>query len=131
MHTRPRVPCVVARRALTNNDFRRLALSMSEATEGAHMGHADFRVAGKIFATIPDAAKPKAMVKLTPEQQARFMQYEPDAFEPGKGAWGKRGCTYVHLGAVSRAALKRAIFAAWCGTAPKRLVQELGPPNEP
>ena len=71
-------------------DFRRMALSLPEATEGAHMGHPDFRVRNKIFASlgVPDAAW--GMVKLTPEQQDMLMAAEPAAFKPAAGAWSPR-----------------------------------------
>ena len=52
---------------MTPDDFRRIALEFPEAVEGAHMGHADFRVRNRIFATLPDDAT--GMVKLAPEQQ--------------------------------------------------------------
>jgi YjbR protein len=72
---------------LTANDFRRLALSLPEATESAHMDHPDFRVRGKIFATLGHPAEGWGMVKLTPEQQHYFAKDYPDAFVPVKGAW--------------------------------------------
>lgn len=72
---------------MTADQFRKLALLLPEALEGAHMGHPDFRVRGKIFATLgPDETW--AMVKLTPEQQAAFIQVEPKAFQPIKELGG-------------------------------------------
>ena len=64
--------------AVTADAFRRLALSLPEAVEGSHMGHADFRVCGKIFATLgPDETW--GMVKLTPEAAGRVRSSEaPD-----------------------------------------------------
>ena len=90
-------------------DFRRIALSLPEATEGAHMGHPDFRVRNKIFASlgVPDAAW--GMVKLTPEQQEILMAAEPAAFKPAAGAWGRRGSTHVRLAAVDRTTLRSAL----------------------
>ena len=75
---------------MTADQFRRLALSLPEATESAHMGHPDFRVKGKIFATLGPEEK-SGMVKLTPDQQEQFVQAEPDVFDPCAGAWGERG----------------------------------------
>ena len=105
-------------------DFRQLALSLPEAAEASHMGHPDFRVRGKIFATLgPDEVW--GMVKLTPEQQALFTRTEPDVFEPLNGAWGRRGCTYVHLEEASEPAVRQALADAWRNVAPIRLVRQL------
>ena len=76
---------------MTTNDFRKLALSFPEAIESAHMRHPDFRVGGKIFATLGYPGKEWAVVKLTPDEQKRFMQRDPRIFQPVKGAWGRRG----------------------------------------
>lgn len=106
---------------MTAADFRRLALGFPEATEGAHMDHPDFRVRGKIFATLgyPDAGV--GMVKLFPDQQKDFVGAEPEAFAPVNGLWGRRGATYVRLKAAKKASVKRALAAAWRNTAPKGL----------
>ncbi len=106
---------------MTANDFRRMALALPETAERAHMDHPDFRVCGKIFATLGYPAKGWGMVKLTAEQQHYFSKADPDIFVPVKGAWGRRGATSVHLKKVSKATLLRAISAAWRNTAPKRL----------
>jgi hypothetical protein len=109
---------------MTADEFRSLALSLPEATEESHMNHPDFRVRGKIFATLgPDEAW--GMVKLTPVQQGIFIRTEPKVFEPVKGAWGKRGCTYVRLEVASEPSVRQALIAAWRNTAPKKLAQEL------
>ena len=108
---------------MTANDFRRLALSLPEAAEDEHMGHPDFRVRRKIFATLgPEEAW--GMVKLTPQQQAAFIVAEPDVFQPVKGAWGRQGCTYVKLEAAEEPSVRQALIAAWRNTAPKRLAQQ-------
>src|SRR5436309_5357541 len=81
---------------MTAHDFRTLALALPEASESAHMGHPDFRVRGKIFATLgPD--EDWGMVKLTPDLQATFIRTEPHVFHPASGAWGRRGATIVRL----------------------------------
>jgi hypothetical protein len=110
---------------VTVTEFRRLALRFPETREQAHMGHPDFRVAGKIFATLAWPAKGWSMVKLTPEQQAMFVRAQPGAFVPVKGAWGRRGCTNVRLSKAKAAAVRGALVAAWLNTAPKRLAQAL------
>ena len=105
----------------TAQDFRRMALSLPEATEGAHGGHPDFRIANKVFASlgVPDEAW--GMVKLLPEQQEVMLEAEPKMFAPAAGAWGRRGYTHVRLAAVDRATLLSALTMAWRNTAPKRL----------
>jgi hypothetical protein len=108
---------------VTANDFRRLALSLPEAMESAHMDHPDFRVGGKIFATLGHPANGWGMVKLTPEQQHYFSKDEPEVFVPAKGAWGRRGATSVNLKAASKKTLEKAIRTAWRNTAPKRLAE--------
>ena len=97
-------------------DFRRIALGMKDAVESAHMGHPDFRVNGRIFATL-HADDRWGMVKLTPGQQQRFMTELPAAFEPEKGAWGLQGCTAVRLDAVDEDTLGEALTLAWQNTA--------------
>lgn len=98
---------------LRPDDFRRLALDLPDALEGAHMGHADFRIGKRIFATLgaPDAEW--GMVRLAPEQQELFMRVDPRAFMPAKGAWGRRGCTLVRLDAARADLLHDALSAAW------------------
>lgn len=109
---------------MTARDFRRLALSFPATIEKAHQSHPDFRVAGKIFATLgyPDASW--AMVKLTPEQQAEFIAAEPNVFVPVKGGWGSKGATNVKLRAAKAATVRSALAAAWCNIAPKHLARK-------
>jgi hypothetical protein len=108
---------------MTADGFRKLALGLPETVESAHMNHPDFRVKGKIFATLSHDEK-LGMVKLTPEQQADLMQAEPDVFIPCPGAWGERGCTNVRLRAAKKETVQCAMAAAWRNTAPKLLVRE-------
>ena len=104
---------------MTANDFRRIALGLHDACEGAHMGHPDFRVNGRIFATLHGDLQ-YGMVKLTPEQQQRFVEEGPGAFAPEKGAWGLQGCTAVQLAAVDEDTLGEALTLAWRNRAAKR-----------
>ena len=99
-----------------------MALSFPETEARAHMNHPDFRVGGKIFATLGYPGKDWGMVKLTPEQQEEFLHDEPQSFRPCSGAWGRKGSTNVHLKSVKRTALRRALEAAWRNTAPKALL---------
>ena len=108
---------------VTSRDFRKIALSLPETEERAHMDHPDFRVAGKIFATLGYPDKSRGMVKLSPEEQHYFSKDHPEVFIPVKGAWGRRGATSVILKSAKREILRRAIHAAWRNTAPKRLLE--------
>lgn len=110
---------------MTSNDFRRMALRLPETAEGSHMKHADFRVAGKIFATLGYPGPGWAMVGLTPEQQAEFVHDEPSAFVPVKGGWGRRGATNVRLKSATKASVRTALNAAWRNRAPKNLARQL------
>jgi hypothetical protein len=92
--------------------FRQIALGMKGASEGAHMGHADFRANGRIFATL-HADGQWGMVKLTPEQQREFARTHPGTFAPEHGAWGRQGCTRVRLDAVDEETLGEAMTLAW------------------
>lgn len=107
---------------MTAKDFRQLVLALPKTEERQHMDHPDFRVAGKIFATLGYPDKTRGMVKLSPEDQHNFSKDYPDTFIPVKGTWGRRGATSVHLKAAKKEVLRKAISAAWRNTAPKRLL---------
>jgi hypothetical protein len=81
---------------MTPDDFRQIALTFHGAVESSHMNHPDFRVNGKIFATLSEDNL-RGMVKLTPQQQHGYLQTAPDVFVPASGAWGKQGATMVEL----------------------------------
>ena len=101
---------------MTVNDFRRIALAMDGAVEGAHMQHPDFRANGKIFATIyPDGRR--GMMKLTPDLQRDYIRAHPTMFEPASGAWGRQGCTTVHLSMADAAIVRAAMTHARRNTA--------------
>ena len=106
------------------DEFRKMALSLPETTEAAHMGHPDFRVGGKIFATLSPAGEGWAMVKLSPERQECCVRAEPKVFATINGAWGRDGATKVRLRDAKKSSLRTAIVFAWRNRAPKRLVQE-------
>jgi hypothetical protein len=109
--------------SVTAEEFRSLALSLPEALEKEHMGHPDFRVRGKIFATLGHQES-GGMVKLTPEQQEAFVRAEPNVFEPIRGGWGRRGATQVSLEGATADTVRAALLAAWHDTAPKSLSQQ-------
>jgi hypothetical protein len=111
-------------RSMTSKDFRQIALSFPETAESSHMHHPDFRVAGKIFATLAHPDKAWGMVKLTPEQQGEFVHDDPEAFVPVKGGWGQKGATHVRLKAAKKTIVRTALAAAWSNTAPKQLAAE-------
>ena len=97
---------------VTRSEFHRLALSFPETEERSHMNHPDFRVAGKIFASLgaPDANW--GMVKLTPEQQRIFIKKAPEVFKPCTGAWGRAGATNVYLASAKAKIVSDALEAA-------------------
>ena len=103
---------------MTESGFRRIALGMKDAVESAHMDHPDFRVNGRIFATLHHDRK-WGMVKLTPEQQQAFVRDLPAAFKPENGAWGRQGCTAVQLAMVDEDTLGEALTLAWRNVAEK------------
>jgi len=96
---------------MTANEFRRIALGMEGAIESAHMNHPDFRVNGRIFATL-QADDKRGMVALTPELQQQFMRAS-GAFSPASGAWGRGGSTMVQLSDIDEETLGEAMTAAW------------------
>jgi hypothetical protein len=108
---------------VTADEFRKLALEFPEATEAAHMDHPDFRVRGKIFATLGPGEE-WGMVKLTADQQALFVRTAPGVFKPASGAWGRRGATIVQLENADELTVRQALSLAWRNTAPKGLVRE-------
>jgi hypothetical protein len=93
--------------------FRALALELPGVAEASHQGHADFRVRGKIFATLGYPDDGHGMVKLSREEQTRRVRQFPGVFAPAKGAWGEQGSTLVKLEAATEAAVKSAIRSAW------------------
>jgi len=109
---------------MSPDDFRRLALSMDDAIESAHMGHPDFRANGRIFATVyPDGQW--GMVKLTPDQQQTFMRANPATFVPASGAWGRQGCTSVRLDSIDAGTVRAAMDLAWQNAVKKRAAGKL------
>lgn len=98
---------------MTPESFRRLALSFPEATESSHMDHPDFRVGGRIFATLPGRGDDTGVLKLSPLEQARYIAAHPAVFEPVKGGWGLKGYTVVRLKPARVAVVRPAMEAAW------------------
>ena len=117
-HARPHPP-------VTPAQFRELALSLPEATEGSHMGHADFRVGGKIFASLGYPDPRFGTIMLSPLDQDFLLQRHAKAFAPAPGAWGRAGSTTVTLRAAPRRAVALALESAWKRRAPKRLLAAL------
>ena len=109
---------------MTVSDFRKLALSLPETAEHAHMNHPDFRVAGKIFATLGYPNKEWGMVRVTPVEQEMLVEAEPNVFVPAKGAWGRQGSTTVNLKAAKKTTVRKAMAAAWRLAAPTQLKEE-------
>lgn len=98
---------------MTAADFRRIALSFEGAEEGSHMGAVDFRVGGRIFATLASAKEGFGNLMLTPEIQQQFVTDAPDVFLPIKGGWGRMGMTHIRLAKANRDVMAGALEAAW------------------
>jgi hypothetical protein len=98
---------------MTAADFRRIALSFDGAEEGSHMGAVDFRVGGRIFATLASVKDGFGNLLLTPEIQAEFASEAPDLFVPVAGGWGRMGATHIRLAGANRDVLTGALRAAW------------------
>lgn len=98
---------------MTAAGFRRIALSLSDTEESSHQGVADFRVSGRIFATLAYEKDGFGVLALTPEQQSGMVQDAPDLFEPVPGGWGRRGMTLVRLSAVTPEVLEGVLQLAW------------------
>jgi hypothetical protein len=94
------------------DDFRRMALAMDGVMESAHMGHPDFRVGNRIFATLHTGDR-FGMVALTPEQQRELIDEHPGMFSPEAGAWGRGGSTRVHLATAHEEVIGEALTLAW------------------
>ncbi len=100
-------------KAMTVADFRRIALSLEGAEESAHMGSPDFRVGGRIFATLASQKQGYGNLMLSPEQQADFVLEQPEIFLPVAGGWGRSGATHVRLAKANEDLLTGALRTAW------------------
>src|SRR5215813_10120340 len=98
---------------MTVADFKRIALSLEGAQEGSHMGAVDFRVGGRIFATLASAAQGYGNLLLTPDEQAAFVGELPEVFVPVAGGWGRMGATHIVLAKASEDVLRGALQTAW------------------
>ena len=94
-------------------DFRRVALLLDGAEEGSHVGSPDFRVGGRIFATLAHQKQGYGNLMLSPAQQAEFVKEQPDIFLPIAGGWGRMGATHIRLAAASEDVLAGALQTAW------------------
>jgi YjbR len=92
--------------------FRRIACGLPGAEESAHMGNPDFRVGGRIFATLSGQARGRGVLKLTVEQQAAFVAELPEVFEPVQGGWGRMGMTYIVLDRADEETMRGALVTA-------------------
>ena len=98
---------------MSSADFKRIALGFEGAEEGSHMGAVDFRVGGRIFATLASQAQGYGNLSLTSEEQAVFCQELPDVFVPITGGWGRMGMTHIVLAKASEDVLHGALQTAW------------------
>jgi hypothetical protein len=97
---------------MTSDEFRKMALKIPAAVERSHMNHPDFRIAGKIFASLGVPDENWGMVKLTPEQQRTFIEKAPEVFSPSSGAWGRQGSTNVYLASAKASIVSIALDIA-------------------
>ncbi len=97
---------------MTSADFRRIALSLEGAEEGSHMGAVDFRVGGRVFATLASVEEGYGNLMLTPEVQADFLAEERNIFVAIKGGWGRMGMTHIRLAAAGEEVLAGALRTA-------------------
>lgn len=116
---------------MTADQFRSMALALPDAEEREHRGHPDFRVGGRIFATLGYPDSEWAMVKLFPDQQRDYVAAAPKIFTPVKGEWGRQGCTNVCLKAATQARAKAALYTAWRNAAVKAAKKSLEAPAKP
>lgn len=107
---------------MTPDEFRRIALSFPEAVEGAHMGHPDFRVGGRIFATLGYPRDGFAVVMLSPQEQDVVVREYPGVFAPAAGKWGAAGATSIVLRCAGKRAVTIVAESAWRTRAPKKLI---------
>jgi hypothetical protein len=107
---------------MQQEEFRALALTFREAVESSHFETADFRVRGKIFATLRQADG-RAVLKLSPDEQQLVMATSPGLFEPVKGSWGLKGWTCVVLDRADPETVRHAMGMAWRSVAPRKLVE--------
>jgi hypothetical protein len=105
---------------MTIDHFRRMALEIPTAVEQSHMNHPDFRIAGRIFASLGVPDENWGMIKLTPEQQRTFIEKTPEVFKPSSGAWGRQGYTNVYLPAATATIVRAALDAAAKNVAGKK-----------
>ena len=94
-------------------DFRRIALNLEGTEEGSHMGSPDFRVGGRIFATLASQQQGYGNLILTPEQQTEFVAAAPEIFVPVAGGWGRMGATHIRLSEATEDLLAGALRTAW------------------
>ncbi|WP_375454524.1 MmcQ/YjbR family DNA-binding protein [uncultured Methylobacterium sp.] len=107
-------------------DVRALALMLPEAVAGVHKGNPDFRVGGRIFATLW-VEEARTVLRLPPSDQRRLVEAGPDLFSALPGAWGRRGWTSLDLDPCDEASLRDALLTAWRATAPAGLVSAYDP----
>ena len=98
---------------MTATDFKRIALSLEGAEQGSHMGAVDFRVGGRIFATLASEAQGYGNLALTPTEQKVFVEELPEVFVPVAGGWGRMGMTHIVLAKASEDVLRGALQSAW------------------
>jgi hypothetical protein len=95
------------------DDFRQMALSFDGAEEGSHMGSPDFRVGGRIFATLATEHLGFGNLMLPPESQRALVAEAPEVFLPIPGGWGRKGCTHIRLADAAAGQILKVLHTAW------------------
>ena len=110
---------------MTGAAFRKLALSLPEASEQPHFERASFRVGKKIFATMT-AKGDEAMVRVAPRQKLyALLKAQPDVFF-SYGGWTERNLSVgVRLANIDAAQMKPLVVDSWRHVAPKRALAAL------
>lgn len=116
---------------MTAKDFKRIALSLEGAEEGSHMGAVDFRVGGRIFATLAHVKQGYGNLMLMPEQQAAFVAEMPEAFLPVAGGWGRMGATHIRLADANEDVMMGALQTAWQNRVAKNQAARKSPKTTP
>src|SRR3954463_5831314 len=112
---------------MTANEFRELALGFDDAEESAHMGAADFRVGGRIFATLAHEHLGFGNLMLSPDLQQSLVAEAPEVFLPVSGGWGRQGATHIRLAEATPEQLLKGLQLAWNLRMHKRLSHKPGP----
>lgn len=101
---------------VSNNEFRKMALSLKDSVELPHFEITSFRINKKVFATLDERIS-RACLMLNEIDQSVFCSFDPDIIYPVPNAWGKKGATYFELDKVRKDMMRDALNLAYQGKA--------------